>query len=53
LLIFASSWKDKTYNFHRFCGVVSLKENDKQTNELLTSSPKYYLISYKVTSQKK
>lgn len=53
LLIFASSWKDKTYNFQRFCGVVNLKENDKQTNELLSSSPKYYLISYKVMNQKK
>ena len=35
LLIFASSWLDKEYNFHRFCGVVNLKENDERTQELL------------------
>ncbi|GAA4327221.1 hypothetical protein GCM10023115_24930 [Pontixanthobacter gangjinensis] len=49
LLIFASSWLDKKYNFHRFCGVVKLKDNDKQTNELLNSSPNYIVISYKIT----
>ena len=53
LLIFASSWKDKQYDFQRFCGVAHLKESDQQTNELLTSSPKYYLISYKIFQQKK
>jgi hypothetical protein len=49
LLIFASSWLDKQYNFHRFCGVVNLKENDKRTIELLTSSPNYMVINYKIT----
>lgn len=41
LLIFASSWLDKENNFHSFCGVVRLKENDKKTDKLLTSSPNY------------
>ncbi|MGY5847133.1 DUF5041 domain-containing protein [Salegentibacter sp. HM20] len=49
LLIFASSWLDKKNNFHRFCGVVKLKDDDKQTNELLNSSPNYIVISYKIT----
>jgi hypothetical protein len=49
LLIFASSWLDKQYNFHRFCGVVNLKEGDKRTTELLTSSPNYVVINYMVT----
>lgn len=48
ILIFASSWKDEKYDFQRFCGVATLKENDTDTNELLNSSPKYYLISYKI-----
>jgi hypothetical protein len=52
ILIFASSWKDEKYDFQRFCGVVHLKENDNNTNELLTSSPKYYLISYKISRLK-
>ena len=46
LLAYASSWKDKKYGFQRFCGVVDLSSNIEKTNELLTSSPHYYLISY-------
>jgi len=53
LLIFASSWLDKENNFHRFCGVVNLKENDKKTNELLTSSPNYIVINYKISQVEK
>ena len=49
LLIFASSWLDKQYNFHRFCGVVKLKENDKGTQELLDYSPNYVVLSYKIS----
>lgn len=48
LMIFASSWKDKVYNFHRFCGRVILTENDEDTQELLSESPTYIQISYKV-----
>jgi len=49
LLIFASSWLDKKYNFHRFCGVVKLKDDDEKTEELLNSSPNYIIVSYKIT----
>ena len=49
LLIFASSWLDKKYNFHRFCGVVKLKENDERTQELLDYSPNYIVINYKIS----
>lgn len=49
LMIFASSWLDKKYNFHRFCGVVKLSEGDERTDELLTSSPNYIIINYKVS----
>lgn len=48
LMIFASSWKDKVYDFHRFCGRVILTENDEDTQELLRESPTYIQISYKV-----
>jgi len=48
LLIFASSWKDKQGGFQRFCGAVNLSRNDEKTDELLSSSPHYFLISYLV-----
>lgn len=48
LMIFASSWKDKVHDFHRFCGRVILEENDEDTQELLRESPTYIQISYKV-----
>jgi hypothetical protein len=48
LLIFASSWYDKKYDIQRFCGARNLKGNDPQTIELLSSSPRYYLVSYKI-----
>ena len=53
LLIFASSWLDKEYNFHRFCGVVNLKENDERTQELLDYSPNYIVINYKISEIEK
>lgn len=46
LLVYASSWKDEKYGFQRFCGVVILSKKDKGTEELLKSSPHYYMISY-------
>lgn len=46
LLLFGSSWKDGKIN--RFCGVNTLKKDDKNTNELLKLSPHYYIISYLV-----
>lgn len=49
LMVFASSWKDKRYGFHRFCGAVNLKEGDKDTQELLQESPTYVLFSYQVS----
>jgi hypothetical protein len=52
LMVFASSWEDKKYGFQRFCGVVNLIENEKGTNELLSSSPHYFSVSYLVTEIK-
>ncbi|MBE9510375.1 MAG: DUF5041 domain-containing protein [Bacteroidetes bacterium] len=49
LMVYASSWKDKKYGFHRFCGVVNLSQNDERTEKLLSSSPHYFVIYYKVT----
>ena len=49
LMVFASSWEDKHYGFHRFCGVVNLKEGDEGTEELLQESPTYVLFSYRVS----
>jgi len=46
LLVYASSWKDKKWGFQRFCGVVNLSRDDKETDDLLNSSPHYYMISY-------
>ena len=52
LMVFASSWEDTKYHFQRFCGVVNLEENEKQTLELLNSSPQYFRISYAVSEIK-
>lgn len=49
LMVFASSWRDEAYGFERFCGVMHLTENGKYTNELLSFSPAYAIISYRVT----
>ena len=49
LMVFASSWEDKRYGFHRFCGVVNLTEGDKDSKELLQESPTYVLFSYQVS----
>jgi hypothetical protein len=49
LLVFASSWLDKKNDVHRFCGVVKLNEGEKETMELLSSSPNYIIISYQVS----
>lgn len=48
LIVCASSWKDK-YGTERFCGAGDLSFDKESTQELLSSSPHYYLISYIVT----
>lgn len=48
IMVFASSWEDKRYSFHRFCGVVNLNEGDEGTEELLLESPTYVMFSYQV-----
>lgn len=48
LMIFASSWIFPGENFHRFCGVVELNENDPMTKELLDFSPHYIKFIMKV-----
>jgi len=51
LLVWASSWYDQKNNVERFCGVVDLSRDKKETKELLNSSPHYYVISYKVSDK--
>ena len=51
LLVFASSWYDQKNNVERFCGVVDLSRDDKETKKLLNSSPHYYVISYQVSEK--
>lgn len=51
LLIFASTWKDEKFGFERFCGVVELTENEKDTDELLSLSP-VYSIFYLLVKEK-
>ena len=51
LLVWASSWYDKKNKVERFCGAVDLSRNDKETRELLSSSPHYYVISYQVSEK--
>lgn len=48
LLVYASSWEDTEYGYNRFCGVVNLRKNEASTQELLSSSPHYFMISYVV-----
>jgi len=49
LMIFASSWYDKRINSHRFCGVVKLNEEEDATKELLSNSPNYIIVNYKIS----
>lgn len=48
LLVYASSWYDERFDMERFCGIVDLSSNEEETNELLKSSPHYYVITYKI-----
>ena len=46
LFTYASMWLDKKYGFYRFCGVPVLKEDDKDSAELLQDSPHYFTVGY-------
>ena len=48
LLVYASSWYDEKIKANRFCGVVDLSMDEKETKELLAKSPHYYVINLKV-----
>ena len=48
LLVFASTWYDKSIKTDRFCGVVDLSLSVERTKELFDKSPHYYVISLKV-----
>ena len=48
LLVFASSYYDESIKTDRFCGVVDLSKDEKETKELFDKSPHYYVISLKV-----
>ncbi len=47
LFVYGSSWQDGN-NVERMCGVAKLEEGSEETDELLNSSPHYYLVSYLV-----
>lgn len=49
LLVFSSSWYDKKYDIERFCGAVDLSNDKAATDELLHSSPHYFVINYKIS----
>ena len=49
LMVYASSWYNERIDAQRFCGVINLSENDKRTEELLSSSPHYFKLCYKVS----
>lgn len=49
MLVYASSWYDKEFDFDRFCGTVDLSRSIADTKELLESSPHYFIVSYKVS----
>lgn len=53
LMIYASSWYDEHVDSQRFCGVVNLSKNGEMTEELLSNSPHYFVVNYKVTETKK
>lgn len=48
LFVYASSWYDSKSDLERFCGIVNLSIGNEDTAELLSSSPHYYMVSYKV-----
>lgn len=48
LLVYASSWYDERIKTDRFCGIVDLSRDEKETKELLDSSPHYYVVCLKV-----
>lgn len=47
MLIYAASWERD--GFQTFCGAVVLEENEKYTERILSSSPHYFLVSYRIT----
>jgi hypothetical protein len=48
LLVYASSWWDEKWAVDRFCGVVDLSRDEKETQELMESSLHYFVFTYKV-----
>lgn len=49
MLLYATSWKDER-GIVRFCGTVKLSENDEETKMLLSNSPHYFIINYKISN---
>lgn len=50
LMIYGSSWKDKSCNIQRFCGARVLSKQSKETIELLDLSPHYYKLSIEISN---
>lgn len=48
MLVFASPWYDERFEVVRFCGVSQLTEGETASEELLSSSPHYFLFSYEI-----
>ena len=49
MLVYSSSWYDKRFDIERSCGAVDLSKNKAATQELIDSSPHYFMISYKIS----
>lgn len=54
IMLYGTMWHDKEYNVYRFCGrdYLTNEENDEDTKEFLTSSPHFYIISYRIEKPK-
>lgn len=48
MLVCASFWYDERFDVVRFCGVNQLSEGEAGSEELLSSSPHYFLFSYEI-----
>lgn len=54
LVLYGTMWYDENFNVYRFCGRNYLTDeaDDEATEELMLSSPHYYIISYWIENSK-
>lgn len=50
LMLYGTMWHDEEFNIYRFCGrdYLTDESDDEATEELMSSSPHYYIISYRI-----